>query len=237
MASPAELKKTFTALAKRDRLSHAYLLFGEDGGAAVAIAKSLARTLEGGAWEPEGALLFDATVVGEGGLELGIDEVREVSRFLSLSPLRSPRRTAILAGAERMTIPAQQAALKIVEEPPQSGFLILIARDPDSLLPTLRSRLQRFFVSGEAVPADAAAQELFTEFLGRDGKGRKEFLKELVEDDAAVASFLRAAVAHLRRGLPKAAPALAALLGRMAAMGRFQTNRRLQLEAALLTLM
>jgi DNA polymerase III subunit delta' len=74
--------------------------------------------------------------------EIRIDQIREVSRFLSRSPLEAPRSLVVLEQAESMTEAAANSLLKTLEEPGQAT-LILIAPSPDSLLPTLVSRCQR----------------------------------------------------------------------------------------------
>ncbi|MDO8515854.1 MAG: AAA family ATPase, partial [bacterium] len=76
---------------------------------------------------------------------LGIDAVREIKNFLWQKPNVSPYRTVIVDDAELLTTEAQNALLKITEEPPASGLVILVAHDEESLLPTLRSRLERIY--------------------------------------------------------------------------------------------
>jgi DNA polymerase-3 subunit delta' len=74
--------------------------------------------------------------------EIRIDQIREVSRFLSRPALEAPRSLVVLDQAESMTEAAANSLLKTLEEPGQAS-LILIAPSPDSLLPTLVSRCQR----------------------------------------------------------------------------------------------
>ncbi|QYO68028.1 GAF domain-containing protein [Leptolyngbya sp. 7M] len=74
--------------------------------------------------------------------EIRIDQIREVSRFLSRPPLEAPRSVVVLEQADSMTEAAANSLLKTLEEP-GAATLILIAPSPDSLLPTLVSRCQR----------------------------------------------------------------------------------------------
>lgn len=73
---------------------------------------------------------------------LKIDQVRELQRELSLSPLEGEYRVALLCNFERATTSAANALLKTLEEPPGSVVVILTAVDPGGLLPTIVSRCQ-----------------------------------------------------------------------------------------------
>jgi DNA polymerase III delta prime subunit len=57
----------------------------------------------------------------------------------------SPRRTLILDEVEFLTTEAQNALLKITEEPPASSLIIFISSDPESLLPTIMSRIEKVY--------------------------------------------------------------------------------------------
>ena len=71
-----------------------------------------------------------------------IEQVREMIGQLSLRPVRAPMRLAILDDAETLNIPAQNALLKTLEEPPGHAILFLIASSERALLDTVRSRLR-----------------------------------------------------------------------------------------------
>jgi DNA polymerase-3 subunit delta' len=80
-----------------------------------------------------------------------IAAVRLLLRRISLSPAIGQRRVFIIGDAERL-IPqrsspeAANALLKALEEPPASAVFVLTAADPDSLLPTILSRVVRIRV-------------------------------------------------------------------------------------------
>ncbi|MDI3316202.1 MAG: hypothetical protein QJR14_01015 [Bacillota bacterium] len=71
---------------------------------------------------------------------VGIDEVHRVIRWLSLQPLIAARRVALFRQADRLSPAAQNALLKVLEEPPGDALLLLASALPDRLLPTVRSR-------------------------------------------------------------------------------------------------
>ncbi|WP_017316369.1 DNA polymerase III subunit delta' [Mastigocladopsis repens] len=71
-----------------------------------------------------------------------LEQIREITEFLSRPPLAAPRHMVVLEQAETMAEAAANALLKTLEEPGQAT-LILIAPGVESVLPTLVSRCQR----------------------------------------------------------------------------------------------
>ena len=123
-------------------LSHGYVLYGPSMVGKRTLALEFARSLEGG-----NAVLSDFMLVEPGeNSSIGIDEVREIKNFLWQKPNVSSRRTLLIDDAELLTTEAQNALLKITEEPPASSLLILITSDIDGILPTITSRLPKVFL-------------------------------------------------------------------------------------------
>lgn len=79
----------------------------------------------------------DLLVVGS-----GVDGAREASSFLDSSPLFSPYRAVVVDGSDPVSEPAQDAYLKLCEEPPPSARVFFVVEDEGLLLPALRSRIQ-----------------------------------------------------------------------------------------------
>lgn len=76
-------------------------------------------------------------------LEKGMITVESIRRLYDLTKTIEPRgRTIIIDYAERMGIPAQNAFLKLLEEPTEGTQFILLTHTPTTLLPTIRSRTQ-----------------------------------------------------------------------------------------------
>ena len=69
-----------------------------------------------------------------------IDLVREIQNKLLLTPLQSRFNTVVIHDAHNLTLPAQNALLKTLEEPPGKSVLILTTNNPELLLPTVVSR-------------------------------------------------------------------------------------------------
>jgi DNA polymerase-3 subunit delta' len=83
--------------------------------------------------------------------QIRIEQIRDISQFLSKPPLEAAQSVIIIEDAQTMAEGAANALLKTLEEPGRAT-LILIAPSVDSLLPTLVSRCQRipFYRLGEA---------------------------------------------------------------------------------------
>jgi len=72
--------------------------------------------------------------------EVLIEQVREFMERLGVRPIRGIRRVAIIDDAEALNIPAQNALLKTIEEPPAHTVIFLVTRSERALLDTMRSR-------------------------------------------------------------------------------------------------
>lgn len=73
-----------------------------------------------------------------------VSEVRRVAPFLRKTAAEADWRVVIIDDADTMNINAQNALLKILEEPPERVVLILITHRIGALIPTIRSRTQAF---------------------------------------------------------------------------------------------
>jgi hypothetical protein len=72
-----------------------------------------------------------------------IGQIRALQSQLRLRSSDSGRRAAVIEGAEWLNVEAQNALLRLLEEPPPSTTLVLVAGTAAGLLATLRSRCQR----------------------------------------------------------------------------------------------
>jgi DNA polymerase-3 subunit delta' len=72
--------------------------------------------------------------------DIRIEQVRQLQDRLSLRALEGRHKVALFVTAHALNLPAQNALLKTLEEPPRDTVLILISSAPDKLLPTIRSR-------------------------------------------------------------------------------------------------
>ena len=71
---------------------------------------------------------------------VGVGAMRELLSVLSLRPYEGDRSVVLVPGADTMTVQAQQAFLKSLEEPPPGTHFLITVVSVQALLPTLRSR-------------------------------------------------------------------------------------------------
>jgi DNA polymerase III subunit delta' len=74
---------------------------------------------------------------------INVDEIRRLGPFFGLTSGAGGWRVAIIDPADEMNDNAANALLKVLEEPPPRGLLMLVSHAPGRLLPTIRSRCQR----------------------------------------------------------------------------------------------
>ncbi|OGY62766.1 MAG: hypothetical protein A2745_00620 [Candidatus Harrisonbacteria bacterium RIFCSPHIGHO2_01_FULL_44_13] len=229
MASVPELKKDFTRLLKKGNLFHGYIFFGESA-EKLDFANGLANFLENNRWGKSSAPLLDFRIIGN-----GIDDVRAGINFLWQKPVRSPRKTLIIPDARNLTPEAQNAILKVAEEPPAHALIILLINNLETLLPTVVSRFQKIYFTDAKNTKENAndANKIAKEFLKASPARRKEIIKEVIEDDGKLEDFVTGLISELRRDTMNNWRTIKELLKRWTLIRRYNTNKRLQLEAAL----
>ncbi|MBI3980098.1 MAG: AAA family ATPase [Chloroflexi bacterium] len=153
------------------RLAHGYLFAGPPGIGKATLALRLAAALNCRA--PERPCLAchtcrriltgkhpDVQVVGvladektgKARRDISIEQIWAVQRSAGLAAYEGGARVAVFDGAEQLSLPAANALLKTLEEPPAGVYLILLTVAPDTLLPTIHSRCQRVDLHPVAEP-------------------------------------------------------------------------------------
>lgn len=123
--------------------SHAILLIGTQGAGKTAIARGMIAEILGIDESTLSQQPYILTLQPDNDT-IPIDAIRKLQRFLQLKTTgRSAfRRGVIVEHAEKLTIEAQNAFLKLLEEPPADTVIILTASNHRALLPTIISRTQ-----------------------------------------------------------------------------------------------
>ena len=159
------------ALARRSRWPQGLLIGGSEGIGKRALAMHFARALlcespsAGGEacgtcascryvaalQHPDLRIVEPVDVDDEGNATptelIRIERIRDLTQWSQRTSHRGGAKVAIIVPAERMHAPTANALLKTLEEPPASTHLMLVAHQPDRLLPTIASRCQRLALS------------------------------------------------------------------------------------------
>lgn len=136
------------------KVSHAYIINGEKNSGKEFIARvfSMALQCEKGEVEPcqechsckqalSGNQPDIIRIVHEKPNSIGVEDIRrQVNGDVAIKPYSSPYKVYIINEAEKMTVQAQNALLKTLEEPPAYAVIILLTANLNALLPTILSR-------------------------------------------------------------------------------------------------
>ena len=139
---------------QQNKVSHAYILNGQRGSGKKMLAKLFAMTLqcESDRSDPCGECrsCIQAnngnqpdiiTVKHEKPASISVDDIRtQVNGDIMIIPYSSPYKVYIIPDADLLTVQAQNALLKTIEQPPEYAVIFLLTENADSLLPTIRSR-------------------------------------------------------------------------------------------------
>ena len=119
---------------------HAYLITGGDDKIRILKAQEIANDILGETTDFS-IKQPDIIVIDEPD-SIKISQVRDLKKKLQLKPYSLTYKIAILKNADQLTLPAQNALLKTLEEPPENSIIILTAPKEDLLLKTILSRCQ-----------------------------------------------------------------------------------------------
>ena len=148
------------------RFPQAVLLSGPDGSGKTDFAQAIAAALlcTGASPRPCGACASchkiahgthpDLIVIDEGDGEIKVETARNIRNEAAILPNDGDRKVFIIHNADRMNLSAQNALLKVLEEPPRYVFFILLSSQPGILLQTIRSRCAIYQLEPPHVSAD-----------------------------------------------------------------------------------
>lgn len=149
----------------QDKVSHAYLFVGPSGIGKSLVAREFARALNcQSPREPKSSMPLlsdvacgecqscrkmdsqnhpDFRVIAPDGMSIKIDQVREMQSEIGYQPYEGKWKVFVIDEADKMTEPAQNSLLKVVEEPPSRSVIILLSATAGELLDTVVSRCQQ----------------------------------------------------------------------------------------------
>lgn len=135
-----------------------------------------------------------------------VEQIRQIAATAYILPSEANRKVYILRQADSMNFNAQNAFLKLLEEPPQSAAFILAVANSGTLLSTVRSRCELLRENAPMVPDAEAGNQAAAEYLTAVARGKRtDLLRWCAEhenmDTQTLQDFLTAAKGVLVRQL------------------------------------
>ena len=138
----------------QDKVSHAYILNGERGSGKKMLADLFAMTLQCEEHTPNPCGECHSCKQAKSGNHpdiihvthekpntISVDDIRtQVNNDIVIKPYSSPYKIYIIPEADLLSVQAQNALLKTIEEPPAYAVIFLLTENAESLLPTIMSR-------------------------------------------------------------------------------------------------
>ncbi len=205
-------KKRLGSAIRGGTLAHAFLISGPEGSGKLTFAKEISAALNCEMKsDPAVALpchrcnscrrIFSDGFIDVKTLSkskdkatIGVNEVRYFREDMFLSATESDYKIYIINDAEKMTPNAQNALLKVLEEPPSNVIIFLLSASDDAILTTIKSRTQ--YISMQRFDESELAS-----YFGSAANGQGELLmcadgcigraKELMGDGSAAAISMR----------------------------------------------
>ncbi|MCM1145796.1 MAG: DNA polymerase III subunit delta [Blautia sp.] len=149
-----QLKEHLQNAISMNKVSHAYIINGDRSSGKEFIAKVFAMTLqcEKGGIEACGEChsCKQAQSMNHPDIiyishdkpnTIGVEDIRmQINNDIGIKPYSAPKKIYIMNEGEKMTVQAQNALLKTLEEPPEYAVILILTTNVDTLLPTVLSR-------------------------------------------------------------------------------------------------
>ena len=123
----------------KNTLSHAHLIAGEDGVVKGKLANMLAKFILNGDLDRE---YVDIINYSSEKSSFGVDDVRDIIEEVYKKPFEKDKKVIIIHEGNKLTIQAQNALLKTIEEPPKGVYIIILCESLELILDTIKSRCE-----------------------------------------------------------------------------------------------
>lgn len=147
----------------------------------------------------------DVVTIRSSETSIGIKDVREFISTVQLSPTHSPVLAGLIPDASMLTIDAQQALLKTLEEPPPSTIIILGTSQHHALLPTILSRCECIVLktTPENDSSSTINESVLNDILNASSGLRLSLLASPCKTKESSTTFLHDALTILRDKITK----------------------------------
>ena len=148
--------------ARRGELHHAVILYGPARQPLRDLAVRMAKTLNCLAGttgdDCSSCVRIDRRIhpdvhfaeVADDKKQISIEQIRDIVAGATMRPYEGRNKVFVIDPADSLSISGSNSLLKTLEEPSRDTTFILITRSPDLLLPTIRSRAQKIYISESA---------------------------------------------------------------------------------------
>lgn len=123
----------------KNTLSHAHLIAGEDGVGKGKLANILAKFILNGDLDRK---YVDIINYSSEKSSFGVDDVRDIIEEVYKKPFEKDKKVIIIHEGNKLTIQAQNALLKTIEEPPKGVYIIILCESLELILDTIKSRCE-----------------------------------------------------------------------------------------------
>ena len=135
----SEILSRFDNSVERNALSHAHLIIGEDGiGKSILAKRFAAKIMEKDDFKEYIDIVNYKTTKNS----FGVDEVRDIITETNKRPYEGDKKVIIIYEGNKLTVQAQNALLKTIEEPPSGVYIIILCESAELILDTIKSRCQ-----------------------------------------------------------------------------------------------
>ncbi len=202
----------------QNKVGHAYLFVGTRGVGKTSTARIFAKALAGGSPEVDAAIMSgqDTDVVEiDAASNRGVEDARELIAKAAYRPMRGKFKVYIIDEVHMLTKDAFNTLLKLLEEPPEHVKFILCTTEAEKVLPTIRSRCQRF--DFRPIPTARIGEHLGAVLKEEKIKAEPELVHAVARLGAGsmrdALSLLDRVIASGEKGKPLTAAMLESLLG------------------------
>mgnify|MGYP001048542429 FL=1 len=173
-----QLREHLENAVRTGKVSHAYIINGERNAGKEFIAKTFAMAVQcenrqdvepcGECHSCKQALSGNHPdiifITHEKPGTIGVDDIRrQINGDVAIKPYSGPKKIYIVSEGEKMTVQAQNALLKTLEEPPEYAVILILTDNVNTLLPTI---LSRCVVLNMKPVRDAQIKEYLMENMG-----------------------------------------------------------------------
>ena len=135
----SSLIENFKSRCSNGNLSHAQLISGEDGIGKSILAEILGKLILNGDINREYVDIINYKPIKT---SFGVDDVRDIIDEVNKKPFEGDKKVIIIHQGNKLTIQAQNALLKTIEEPPTEVYIIILCESLELILDTIKSRCE-----------------------------------------------------------------------------------------------